>query len=94
MGVCQLLPHQVFFFLTEWESSSPLPVNDMRWSLLFPTAVVVETMSHTRWSPEIPGCDPNMQQPQSGESTFLLCFSLPLSARAYSWLHGKPEQAG
>lgn len=43
--------HLFFFFLlfleTEWESSLPLPVNDMGWPWDFPSVVAVETVIHS-----------------------------------------------
>jgi len=49
-------------------------------------------MSHTRWSSDIPECDPDMQRPESREST-LRRFSLPLSEPELRRCVAKPERA-
>lgn len=46
-----------------------------------PTVVVVETVSHSGWSSDIPGCDPDKQQPASWNPHSSSCVRLQLPAR-------------
>lgn len=52
----------------------------VRWSSVFPSLITMETMSHSRWSADIPGCDPDMQHPERGKPRSGLSFSFELRA--------------